>query len=229
MRPICWLSISLLNLISIVALGTQHDSKADSSGFAKIQERQSITSRQDSASMESDNHYFLLLESFERFKAVWNQQPSNIIALKRYCTELQKYVTLLRGFSKIGEPTQVPGSSRNSSSTEAVVKPPSGPVQPSAKPSSEDEIRKREEATEKFLKGPLDDSLQSRTLAGIPDSWIVMSCNQAKNEITKICNLLKVEPLDHVTFKNALEQLRTVLNQINNPPSSAPPITPNGP
>lgn len=229
MRPLCWLSIGLLNVISIMALGIEHDSKANSSGFAEIQESQRLTCSQDSTSMQRDKLYFLLLETYERFRAVWNQQPGNIIALKRYSTELQTHVTSLREFSEIGKLTPEPASSRNLSSTESEVKQPSGPVELSSTPSSEEEMRKRMEATEKFLKGPLDDSMQSGTLAGIPDSWIVMSCNQAEKEITKISNLLKIEPLDHDTFKNTLEQLRTILNQLNNPLSSTPPVTPNDP
>ena len=47
----------------------------------------------DSTLMERDKIYNQLLQTLESFKAVWKQQPTNILALKRYTAQVQNQVT----------------------------------------------------------------------------------------------------------------------------------------
>lgn len=228
MRSLFWFSVKFLVAISFVVLLLRPDLKAQVTGLATAQESQSLANRKGSTFMERDKLYNQLLETSERFEAVWNQQPGNLAALKRYHTELLKQVVSLRGFHEGMDSTAGPPPAKQSPAKTAVVKAPSGPVQPSTTPSSADEIRKRMEATEKFLKVPFGGTQKSRTLIGVSDTWIDTSCNLAEEEITNINNLLEVEPLDHDAMHNALKKLRTILYQVSNPPSSTPPVTPKG-
>ena len=180
------------------------------------------------STMDLDDLYHLVLATHERSEAVWRQQPGNSAALKPYLTELRKQVTALCAFPVTGKATAKPSPSRRSPATEAAVQVPSGPVRPSQAPSPEDEVQKRKEATlGKFLSGgPIDDSLESRSLEGVPSSWIDRTCSLAEEELAKIDRFLRVEPPDHDAVKNLLEQLRTILYRLNSPPPSTPPVTP---
>lgn len=209
----------------MVVLIVQPVLKTNTFGSTIIQEGQSLTSKKDSASMERDKLYNQLIETLARYEAVWKQQAGNVEALKQYSTELLEHVSTLHGFHERRESISEPTPSKKLSAKEAVVKAPTGPVKLSRTPSSEDEIRKRMDATEKFHKGPFENSLKSRTLVGVPDAWIDSLCNLAEEEITKINKLLEVEPIVHDAFEIALEQLRKILYQLNTPPSGTAPVT----
>ena len=177
----------------------------------------------DSTLMERDKIYNQLLQTLESFKAVWKQQPTNILALKRYTAQVQNQVTLLCNFDYSSLSTSEPSSEDELTSREAVSNAPSDTFQPSINPSSEEEIEKRNKATDSFLSGPFDNSNKTKTLNGISKKRIEKSCELAEAELSKINTLLSSDPVDHDTFNNALEELVSIMNRTSlNTPETAP-------
>jgi hypothetical protein len=182
----------------------------------------------DQASVQRDERYRDLLTTFERFKAVWEQQPGNAKALQQYLVALREHVAAVRQPQKEQEAT-TPRPSRTAPTGEAVVKAPAGPVQPSREPSSEENVRKSEEATKKFLPaGPLEERpLVSKTLVGIPEGWIDRQGALAEEELARIERTLHTAPPDREAMNSALGRLQTILYQLDKPPPSTLPVTPN--
>lgn len=218
MNHFYWQPIKFLTAILILISLVLGDLKANLTCYLLIQAPQISTNGKESTLIARDIVYNKLLIALESFKAVWKQQPGNIAALQRYNSEVRKLVTSLREFDLSIEPITEPTLGKDMATSETVVKAPSGPVQPSASPTPGNEIQKREDATEIFLSGPFDDSKKTITLKGIPETWIDTSCSLAVEEITKIDNLLSIDPLDRAVFEIALEKLYVTLSQL--PPTT---------
>ncbi len=243
MSKFSWSAIGSLSALYIGILLVQSPLKANAVVHTMVGKYQSSTQRdstlnqgnnqtviQKEHSMELDDLYHMLLTTFERFKAVWKQQSGNRAALQRYSAELREHVTALREFQRKGEPTTKPSNLVRSPTPEATAEAPLGPVQPSREPSPEDEVQKRREATlKKFLSGgPLSNSLESKTLTGVPDSWIDKSCDLAEQELNGIDRLLVIDPTDYNAVTDSLAKLQMILYRLDNPPPSTPPVTPKG-
>jgi len=183
------------------------------------------------STMEIDELYRQLLKTEESLEAVWKQQPGNVEALKKYTEEIRKQTAVLSERMEKREPMSTPSPAGNSKSGASVTKPPSGPVTPSQKPSHEEDIERQREATiEKFLSaGPLEDRQESRSLAGVPVTWIQKSVISAEQELTSLDSLLEAQPPDRAAVENSMMQLRTILDRMGNPPQTAPPVTPKDP
>jgi hypothetical protein len=181
----------------------------------------------DQASMQRDERYRDLLTAFERFKAVWEQQPGNVKALQQYLVALREHVAAVRQPQKEQEAT-TPPPSRTAPTGEASVQAPGGPAQPSREPSSEENVRKREEATKKFLPAgpPEERPLASKTLVGVPEGWIDRQGALAEEELARIERALHTAPPDREAMNSALGRLQTILYQLDKPPPSTFPVTP---
>jgi hypothetical protein len=181
----------------------------------------------DQASVQRDERYRDLLTTFERFKAVWEQQPGNVKALQQYLVALREHVAAVRQPQKEQEAT-TPRPSRTAPTGEASVQAPGGPAQPSREPSSEENVRKREEAMKKFLPaGPLEERpLASKTLVGVPEVWIDRQGALAEEELARIERTLHTAPPDREAMNSALGRLQTILYQLDKPPPSTLPVTP---
>ena len=183
------------------------------------------------STMKIDELYRQLLKTQEGLEAVWKQQPGNIAALKKYTEQMRKQTAALSETMGKREPMSTPSPSGNSKSGASVTKPPSGPVAPSQKPSHEEDIERQREATlGKFLSaGPFADRQESRSLAGVPDTWIQKSARIVTRELTSLDGLLEAQPSDQAAVENSMMRLWTILDRMGNPPQAAPPVTPKDP
>jgi hypothetical protein len=176
--------------------------------------------------MERDQLYHDLLRAFERLKAVWKQQPGNILALQRSLGELQSQITELRQSLHNTGPVVTRPPAGKAPAAESEVKAPAGPVQPSKKPSSDENIKKRMEATlKRFLSaGPLDENaLEARTLVGVPETWIVKHCDFLEEELTRMARLLEADSPDSNAIQNSLAQLQEILYRMGKPRGTSGP------
>lgn len=172
--------------------------------------------------MERDQLYHYLLRAFERLKAVWKQQPGNVLALQRNLGELQSHIAELRRIIQNTGPgpviTRPPAG--KAPAAESVVGEPGGPVQPSKEPSSDENIKKRMEATlKRFLSaGPLDENeLEASTLVGVPATWIVKHCAFLGEELTRMARLLEADSPDSNAIQKSLAQLQEILYRMGKP------------
>lgn len=181
------------------------------------------------STINRDEEYRALLRNFERLKAVWKQQPENFKALERYVGVLRNHVIELRGSLKALEPeTQAPPT-RELPTSKATTKVPSGPVRPSSKPSTEENVKKRKEATlKKFLSPGFFDkhSFVARSLIGVSESWITRSCNKAEHELEKIDGMLRTPSVNRDAVSQSLERLQKILYRLETPPPSTRPVVP---
>jgi hypothetical protein len=220
-----WPSIKIIASIFLLAIPSQGDLNAKFIFNTTGQTSRYSANEKDSTLMERDKVYNQLLQTLESFKALWKQQPENILALKRYTTQVQNQVTLLRNFDDNSLPASTPSSEGELTSRDAVSNAPSDTFQPSTNPSSEQEIEKRKKATDTFLSGPFDNSNKTKTLKSVSKKWIEKSCELAEAELSKINTLLSSDPLDHDKFNKSLEDLVSIMNQAS---LYTPETTPKG-
>src|SRR6267378_4342262 len=133
-----------------------------------------------------DDVYHSLVKSYEISAAQWRQRPGDLVALRSDLAALRKEITTLCELSeKVERPSTAPVA--KGATKESTTPAPSGPVRPSQAPSPDEEVQKRRKATEeRFLSVPVEDSPETRTLVGVPKSWIKMSCVRAHEELDKI-------------------------------------------
>ncbi len=151
-----------------------------------------------------------LQQDFARLKAIYKQQPDNQKALEKASLSLKRRATTLRAAV---EPQPSP-TEKSETSAE-----PGGPVKPSQKPSSPEEIQKRIEATEgQFLRTPLEGN-QPVPLAGVSKHKLTLGCELIEERI----NLL-VKELQNAPNENAIRQhlasIEKLIHHIGTSPSS---------
>ena len=179
---------------------------------------------------DRDARYRKLLVDFQRFQAIWRQQPDNLPALQRELERLQQHVDGLpekpggRPASKKPGQTSLPTQPGSSS-------PPSKPVKPSQEPTPEEILRERIKATEgRYLTGlPLGaEPIAEKSLTGVADDWVAAQAKLAAERLTRIGKNLKGSP-NRKAVDRALQELELILEAIDEPPASKPKVAPTRP
>lgn len=177
---------------------------------------------------ELDEIYFRTLVILEESEAAWRKRPGDPVALRSHLKEVRVQLVALRDYSDKEQGKSGTSQLPTKSGAATKIPAPSGPVQPSQEPSTEEEVKRRAKATHgKFLTGPIEDS-EKPTLAGVPPSWIIDSCGLALERLDKLEASLRETAIDRDAVANSLVQLRRIILGMSSPPPPTPPVTPKG-
>jgi len=153
--------------------------------------------------MTRDELYQSVLQRLEALEEAWKQGPPNTAAA---VDELRNALSQLQRNKTEAVPT----------SKTKTAPPPEGPFPPSQQPSPESEQEKRRKATEeRFLSGG---PLEKASLQGVPEEWILSSCDKAQAELTRFDELTRKTPVDRKAVEESLEKLASVIRGMPNPP-----------
>ena len=169
--------------------------------------------------LDRNQEYRSILRNFQGLKEVWKQQSGNVRALNRYIEKLMEGTSrLAKSSKKLKSKTELPHPAISETNT-GIMPAPSGPVMPSTKPPSDENLKKSEEAIQKFLSPGLlgHHPWDSKTLDGVPDLWIQRSCDLAQRKLNNITILFASTPVDAKAMNKLLSQLRSIIYGLDSP------------